>query len=40
MGHIGNNPHEVEFEPLPDETVPEPERVPAEPVKEPEKVPA
>lgn len=39
MGHIGDNPHEVELEPLP-ETVPEPERVPAEPVKEPEKVPA
>ena len=39
MGNIGADPHEVEFEPLPDVVVPEPTPEPA-PEKSPEKVPA
>jgi hypothetical protein len=38
MGDIGDDPHEVEFEPLTAPSVPEPAPAPVAP--EPEKVPA
>lgn len=40
MGDIGDNPHEVEFEPLTAPSVPEPAPSPQPTTPEPEKVPA
>lgn len=40
MGDIGTERREVEFEPLPDETAPEPRREPVPAAPEPERAPA